>query len=251
MAAKENSQKINIVLTEDGSPTAFFNDFEGEKMHHSGGAFGESVYIFGPALMWAFSQVDQGKLEKPRIVSVGTGLGYNEIISAAMAMVFACDFTLDSFEKSEDLNKSLKNWLLENNEKSPVDKSVYDVILKMTGELFDLDSQKIKKTLQEKYQNGEWRILGEVPPLEKLSPYNVILYDLFSSKAMGAFWSEEYLSRFLAQTKEDICAFASYACTGNLKRALKKNNFLFTQRVGYLWKRNSTFATSNIKGAGF
>lgn len=235
---------IHIVSTEDGSPTAYFNDFSQEKMHHSGGALGESLYIFGPALIWIFSKTEELKIFKPQVISVGTGLAYNEIITTAMSLLFDCDFEMTSYESNSGLNQSLRAWVLEENQKTLVEKSVYDVILKMTANLFELQQEEIKKKLKEKFQDGSWKILGALPLVHEIhQKFHVILYDLFSSKAMESFWTEDYLTELIQKISQPQCAFASYACTGNLKRALKKNGFLFTQRTGFLWKRNSSFAS--------
>lgn len=93
------SKEIQFVLTKDGSPTAFFDlegsdGYQNEKMHHSAGAFQETIYVYGPALQWAFANI-----EKPRILSLGTGIAYNEIISAAFSILFEQDFQIVSYEK--------------------------------------------------------------------------------------------------------------------------------------------------------
>lgn len=225
---------IFIETTEDGSPTAHFSEFEQERMHHSGGAFGETVYIYGPALQYAFS-----KIEKPRILSLGTGLGYNEILSCAFGLLFGQDYILDSYEASKDLNSSLKSWVLK---ESPgaVPFEVYNQILKLTSNVFDISENEIHSYLRKKLQDGSW-VLNEAFDLPQ-AQYNAILYDFFSRKAMEKFWTEEYLASFFKDAAQAPCAVATYACTGPLKRGLKSAGFEFIERKGYLWKRTSTFA---------
>lgn len=230
--------KIQILTTEDGSPTAAFTDYEGEKMHHSGGAFGETVYIFGPALQWGFS-----KVESPHVISLGTGLAYNEILTAAFGVLFDQDFQLVSFEKDEYLNSNLKSWVLG---KECELQSVYNAILKKTADVFEIPEIEIKNKLLEKLDNKSWLICEAFPEDASVSEkFNVVLYDFFSSKAMENFWSESFLTLFLNNLTDGNCAFATYACTGNLKRAFKATGFQFYKRRGYLWKRSSTFAAKS------
>lgn len=225
---------VFIEITEDGSPTAHFNEFEQERMHHSGGAFGETVYIYGPALQFAFS-----KTEQPKVLSLGTGLGYNEILTTAFGILFDQNFELHSYEASHELNQSLRSWVLEETP-SAVPFEVYDKILALTSELFDIASLDLKKKMRSQLESGNWKLNSafDVPEHK----YNAILYDFFSRKAMERFWTEEYLLEFFNKANEAPCAVATYACTGPLKRGLKNNGFEFMERKGYLWKRTSTFA---------
>jgi len=226
--------KIEFLTTEDGSPTAFFDDFASEKMHHSGGAFGESVYIYGPAIQWGYSRV-----ENPLILSLGTGLAYNEILSAAFSVLFDSPLKMESYESNSDLNESLVEWL-KNSQEKVIPFKIYDQILEMTAKTFEISPQEIKNKLVKSFENEDWKIKNSWE--SSSAKYNVVIYDFFSTKAMESFWTEEYLTEFLRENTAAECSFATYACTGNLKRAFKTNNFNFIQRKGYLWKRSSTFA---------
>lgn len=227
--------KLEFFTTEDGSPTAFFETFEGEKMHHSGGAFGESVYIYGPAIQWGFALMDQ-----PQILSLGTGLAYNEILSAAFSVIFDAPLKMASFEASNDLNQALISWLKEDKE-GIVPFKIYDAILDQTAKTFDISNSEIKNKMVQSFENGDWKINGAWDSSDT-SKYNVVIYDFFSSKAMESFWTEEFLTDFLKNHTDNQCSFGTYACTGKLKRAFKANDFEYFERRGYLWKRSSTFA---------
>jgi hypothetical protein len=237
--------KLEFFTTEDGSPTAFFtklsdDNFEGEKMHHSGGAFGESVYIYGPAIQWGFAQMNE-----PRILSLGTGLAYNEMLSTAFSIVFEATLKMSSFEANRDLNQALINWLRGSFSKGEkegiVPFKIYDAVLDQTAKTFDIPAVEIKNKMLRSFENGDWKIEASWDSSDK-SKYNVVIYDFFSSKAMESFWSEEYLTDFLKDHTDAQCSFGTYACTGKLKRAFKANNFEYFERRGYLWKRSSTFA---------
>lgn len=227
--------KLEFFTTEDGSPTAYFDNFEGEKMHHSGGAFGESVYIYGPAIQWGYALMDE-----PLILSLGTGLAYNEILSSAFSILFDAPLKMKSFEANLDLNRALIAWLTDSQE-GIVPFKVYDAILELTAKTFDLSCDEIKSKLLESYRSENWKIYGAWDSTDP-EKYNVVVYDFFSSKAMESFWTEEFLTDFLKNHTALQCAFGTYACTGKLKRAFKANGFSFFERRGYLWKRSSTFA---------
>jgi hypothetical protein len=79
-----------VVETADGSLTACFG--EGETMHSLRGAFNETVYIYGTALDRARSAATRSSQLSfsPRTLSLGLGLGYVEILSAAYALK-SCD----------------------------------------------------------------------------------------------------------------------------------------------------------------
>jgi hypothetical protein len=235
------SKEIQFVLTNDGSPTAFFNtegsdNFMSEKMHHLAGAFQETIYIYGPAIQWGFAKVD-----KPRILSLGTGLAYNEIISAAFSVLFDSPLQMVSYEKDEDLNESLIAWLKVPSKEAIVPADIYDLILQKTSELFEISEQKIKSKLVSLYESGDWQIKSAWDSSDK-SKYNVILFDFFSGKAMENFWTQEFLDKTIADNSNLQCSFATYACTGNLRRALLASAYTYVKRPGYAWKKNSTFA---------
>lgn len=238
------SKEIQFVLTKDGSPTAYFNtvgadNFESEKMHHLAGAFQETIYIYGPAIQWGFANVD-----KPRILSLGTGLAYNEIITAAFSILFDSPVEIVSYEKDEDLNDSLISWLKSPKKDTLVPPDIYDLILQKTSELFEISEKEIKDKLISLYESGEWQIKSAWDSTDQ-TQYNVILFDFFSGKAMEAFWTQDFLNEVTAQNSAPQCSFATYACTGNLRRALLASNYTYVKRPGYAWKKNSTFAFRN------
>ncbi len=232
--------KLEFFTTEDGSPTAFFGNpsgenYQNEKMHHSGGAFGESVYIYGPAIQWGFARMDE-----PLILSLGTGLAYNEILAAAFSVIFDAPLKMQSFEANNELNQALIGWIGDLKE-GMVPFKIYDSILSITAETFELSESDIKSKLLKSLEAGSWKINGAWDSNDT-AKYNVVIYDFFSSKAMERFWGEEYLNDFLKNHTDNQCSFGTYACTGKLKRAFKSNGFTYFERRGYLWKRSSTFA---------
>lgn len=232
---------IEIQLTEDGSPTArhIIDGISGEAMHHLGGALSETLYIYRPAIEWGFSQI-----ARPAVLSVGLGLGYNELITAAYSVQSHKPFYLQSFESDEVLKIQFLKFLNEDMESDH-----YRAILKGVSTQLKVDDAQILSALRNALQTGSW-VLRDALHGESIfdTRFDVILYDLYSAKTLESLWTEEFLIEFLRKVAHTSCAFATYAAKGNLKRALRKNDFNVEIREGFQGKRQSTYATKNSRG---
>jgi hypothetical protein len=123
--------------TEDGSPTVSISSSPtpSEKMHHSAGAFSESIAIYlstvdlaavelaaveGTAVELAAEELSapkstQAQNPKLRILSIGLGLGYNEILITAYSLKHnLSDVTLESFESDPFLKDTFLSWIHSN-----------------------------------------------------------------------------------------------------------------------------------------
>lgn len=220
-----------IELTADGSPTLRLknsNELHPEKMpesmHHSGGAAAETLYIYtGPFknILKALSELKQNQLS---IGVVGLGLGYIELsILQNLTANPAISASLTSFEKETELVEAFTAWLNGNAN------STYDLIC----EKLSVDKNNVI----------EWEILGELTAKTAINqPFHFVAYDAFSQFTDGPLWTDEFLDFFLTNLCAKDCVFATYACTGNLKRALQRNGFLFIKRPGFSGKRDATLA---------
>ena len=228
--------RYELVLTEDGSPT--FRDLGSETqetMHHRGGAYSETQLIYGNPLRACL----QAGLSSA--VSVGLGLGYNEILVATEALknqIPVAEFRLLSFESEKPLRDSFVGWV--GGQKN----SVYDQI----AGLFEYDISKIQNWLHEALEQKTW-ILEESLNAERLSQpseqYACLFYDAFSSKTSPDLWSEEFLNLFFAKFCAPTSVVSTYACTGALKRSLKEQNFELLLKPGFNGKR---LRTTGIRG---
>ena len=101
-------EEFEIFTTSDGSPSLCIANSTGytEKMHHSAGALSESIYIYYAALEAATQR--QWPI---RALSLGLGLGYNEILVAAHAVKRNGSAVLYSFEIEPALIKSFLDWV--------------------------------------------------------------------------------------------------------------------------------------------
>ena len=231
-------ESFQVVVTADGSPSLeFFHSQQlHETMHHSGGALSESLYIYGEALEMAIANSWPLK-----VLSVGLGLGYNEILSAALSVksntALEC---LSSYESVDFLRESFQLWL--QGEPSPLE-PVYQYICDQCSNKFSLDPLLIPQRLRSMHMKKTF-MLHKSLPLEDSpkSKYSVIFYDMFSKKMNEGYWQESFFEHFLEHWTEKNCVLSTYAATGSLNRALANSEFIKIDKAGFNGKRQSTLA---------
>lgn len=225
--------EYRCVRTGDGSPTLCLAP-AWEHMHALEGAFTETRYIYSPAVQKAFDSVPE-----PRILSVGLGLGYNELLSAFESLKRGSQrFILLSYESLEPLRKAFEGWLTgQASEFGPV----YDEIAGFYARTEGIPALKARELLAEMLASGRLQLQGaiESSPVE---PATALLFDAFSQKSSPELWHEDFLSDFFAKASGNPCFAATYACKGSLKRALRLNGYVLDIRKGFGVKRESTFA---------
>ena len=221
------------VETADGSPTLSIDG--GEKMHSMEGALSESLFIYK-------SCIDRSALqESPKILSLGLGLGYNELIAVATSIIWKKPIKVCSFEKLDFLRDNFTGWL---NKKSVELGSIYDQVLHGISQEFAQNKSLLFETTVQMYESQHLEIRGA---FEEKNPwpwkFHGICYDAYSSETDPELWKEEFLEKSLESYADDsFCCLSTYAATGNLKRALKNLKFDVEIRKGFGMKRNSTFA---------
>ena len=227
----KNHAQFSVLWTGDGSPSL---RGENEPMHHLGGAYAETQYIYGEALRCLAEWKD---LSTWNVLVVGLGLGYIELLAVAEAIKNKKKIHILTYEIERDLVELFLSWL-----KGEAENIVYDRILDFFKSTYtDLD---LKNELLKIYSHGEWEIRGALNSSSlPLQNFHAILFDAFSGKTTPDLWTEEFLMKFIlnsAQSSPSI--FSTYACTGVLKRVLKNSGFKVEKRNGFLGKRNSTLA---------
>ncbi len=248
--------KFQFVKTEDGSlsarigaPETPFEDCS-EAMHSLRGAFSETVYIYGSALrLAAEKQFDE------RVLSMGLGLGYVELLAAAIAMKANRKVSGESFEIVPELRDYFIEWLRGAKDpaarvKVPEDfMQAYEGICDRTASEIGVNSADLREALATAVSNGSWLIRNELDAQTTFKePFGCICFDAFSSKSTPDLWTEEFLKSFLDKTAAPQAVLSTYACTGALKRALKTSGFEVTIREGFSSKRDSTFAVRSLSG---
>lgn len=231
--------RYEIVQTADGSPT--FRDLESqnlETMHHSGGAYQETQLIYGNAVRFALSCGSRSFL------SVGLGLGYNEILIAHECLKNEINFdkvNMLTFESEMQLKEDFLSWLRGDGQ------GIYNQVCGF----FSSPPQAIRNWLLQAFESQSWILEGALKSgfdgdsenrFSNNLKSNCIFYDAFSSKTSPDLWTEDYLNRFLGQFAAKECIFSTYACTGSLKRSLKTNSFQLFLLPGFGGKRLRTTA---------
>ncbi len=233
---------FEVIRTKDNSPSLRPKTSSGgplELMHSHDGALSETLYIYGKACERLFEILD-----RPQILSVGLGLGYNELLTAALSLKYNKKFELLSFESEELLKESFKAWLLDKS--SPLTEIYNEILLNILSHLKmpnDLATD-IKNQLLNK---DEWQLYGTLSPNSSPKPVHGILYDAYSSKSTPELWTEEFLFWFLENFSQKDCLFVTYAATGVLNRILKNASFKRLNYKGFCSKREATWAVKGDK----
>lgn len=216
------------VGTEDGSFS--LRQGEGaEPMHSLGGAFSESMYIYGEAID-LFLEADEKNSSGYEIISVGLGLGYNELLTALKD-------PKESVIISYELYKGLEELFL----KRLNEPKLYPLYWAPFKDNHWSDEDIIRVSM-----NLKKRLKFEGPfsggTLKEWSfKKRLVLFDAYSSKTSADLWGEEFLNNLLSRCARGS-VFSTYAATGALKRALRSNNFMNSNKSGFKGKRQSTLA---------
>jgi hypothetical protein len=258
------SSTYTFLPTEDGSPSLRLGpvDVFSESMHSLKGAFSETVYIYGTAIERCLAGLGQrfsvpGAPSSvlgfggggPKFFSLGLGLGYVEVLAAALILKAEAEFPGvsqiaggESFEIVPDLREWFVAWVSGESVRADF-QTAYDDIHRRTAAETGISEARIRTQMHEMIQSGRWKIR---PALEATTEFterfHCICCDAFSSKTSPDLWSEEFLTAFFQKVAAESCVLATYACTGALKRTLRTAGFELKIREGFSSKRDSTFA---------
>jgi tRNA U34 5-methylaminomethyl-2-thiouridine-forming methyltransferase MnmC len=243
-----------ILPTADGSFSLCYGqtpDDLTEPMHSSKGAWSETMEIYEPALRRSleFVQPDFGDW---RVASIGLGLGYNEILSAGIAL--QQNFTKEklkiiSFESRPELRESFRTHftLRQSSDLNPALSRVYQNIVDRTANHLSLSTAEIYRFITELLINDRLVLKGSIQKdfvLESASlpTCSCILFDAFSPASSPDLWTEDILAALTETLADRRCVFVSYASRTLLKKVLRQKAFRLEKRSGFAGKRESTFA---------
>lgn len=221
------------VQTEDGSFTLKQRGV-GEEMHARGGAVLESFYIYYDALKYFFESCQEG--EEVEVISIGLGMGYNEILTA---------HAVESLKLNQNMNIEVKVLSYEKEEalkplflKRVANPENYNLFWKPFLER-EVNTLTTKGFLDE---NLILKASFEESSFKDLeNNKKIILFDAYSNKTSGELWAESFLEKFFEKCKPGSVV-TTYAATGALNRVLKKTGFKNLKRKGFSGKRGSTLA---------
>lgn len=224
-------KNFEVIWTEDGSPS--LRPLAGhEMMHHRGGALAETQMIYGQVVQECLGE------DQPHILSVGLGLGYNELVTASRALALGKqDIRMRSFEADPVLRDEFVGWVCGKN-RGAGRSAIYQWIVEHLDE-----GSQVLSFLSELYQSKKWTVEEALDSSVNFPlPANCILFDAYSTKTSPELWSEEFMKAFLEKASAGKCVFSTYACTGTLRRSLIASGFTVEKRMGFKGKRNSTLA---------
>lgn len=222
---------FEILSTGDGSPSL---RGETEPMHHLGGAYSETQYIYGDALR---RLLQWPEMQEWGVLVVGLGLGYIELLAMAEALKNNKTLKLLSYEIKPELVEAFLTWL-----RGERDEPVYERLYAFFQK--DYPGVDLKAALVKAYQERRWEIRGALETASLPDGcYQALLFDAFSGKTTPELWSPEFLEQFLQKVVQGPAIFATYACTGTLRRTLQAAGFAVEKRPGFQGKRDSTTAT--------
>ncbi len=219
--------------TADGSPTLCLPP-TWERMHPEEGAFTERQLNYQPLVENAFESV-----REPVLISLGLGLGYNELLIAFEGLKRGKEpKLLASYESVDFLRSDFAGWL----KGAAVGLSpVYDQIAALYSAKYKRDGGEAREYLLKLLRAGRLTLEGPIEQAD-LPAAHGILFDAFSPKTSPELWTPEFLDGFFARAAAFPCYVATHACNGVLKQALKKNGFTLDIRPGFGRKRESLSA---------
>lgn len=229
-----------LILTKDGSPSLAPICFGATKemMHHQAGAWNETQYIYGRLLQPTFQNC-----QNPNFLSLGLGLGYNEICIAEQGLLAQKKWCCDSYEKNPELCMLFSQYVRD--ELAPSE--IFETYQLIFSRLKNADL--VKASLRSALVSGQLRLNGELNHSTKFANrFHAFLWDAYSQKTSNELWEAEFLKKVLfeSMSKSEWCGFSTYACTGSLKRTLREVGFTVSITPGFSGKRESTFAHLNF-----
>lgn len=232
---QENSTPFEFKseLTEDGSPTVRLPP-TWEPMHALDGAFTETLYIYQPTVRDALKAS-----QNTRIISIGLGLGYNEILTACECIQQNKNAHVDSYESVPELREYFKKWI--NNQPNPF-QDIYEKVLSLFVNSYSLNAVQVKEKLKQQIRSEQLVLHPAITPETQFERSNGIFFDAFSSKSSPELWTDEFLEHFVKTATAETCYLSTYASKGALHRTLRAHKFVSEKRAGFGKKRESTFA---------
>ena len=208
-------------------------------MHSSAGALAETQYVYGRGLSFLLEQ------KWPvRVISVGLGMGYVELLAAAHWAREGIDSDrleqLISYEVEPSLRENFRSYLT-----GTVDDVTVREVFHQAGYSVDQARDQLRRWYREKrfeiregFGSDTWSVDA-----------SLVCYDPFSGGTSPELWSEDFLSAFVGELTSPYCVFTTYASTKRLKRVLSEFGFSLHSRRGFGGKRECTFAVRGFEGS--
>ncbi|MGY3055347.1 tRNA U34 5-methylaminomethyl-2-thiouridine-forming methyltransferase MnmC [Pedobacter sp. UYEF25] len=209
-----------IIPTADGSNT-IFNDFIGENYHSKHGALQESKHVFIEAgLKYATKDLNQISVFE---VGFGTGLNFLLSMDYAETAKKKIDFTsLEAYPLSTEIIGKTAYHQYFSNEIWSTFLGAYPMAFMGKQQLSQNCSLAIVAEKLQEFITGQ--------------QFDLIYYDAFSVQHQPEMWTDDLIDKVCGFLKVGGI-FVTYAVTGNLKRALKRNGLTIEKLPGAPGKR--------------
>lgn len=217
------------VRTEDGSFTLKQAGLE-EGMHSSGGAVSESYYIYYEALSLFFKGCQQG--EAVEVLSVGLGMGYNEILTAEAYLKSGVELEVNLY--SYESEEALPPLFMKRLENPKGHKYFWKPFIQKLVNPLKIGDVLSKILVMKGSFNSE-----SLKALEKSK--RIILFDAYSKQTSEELWREEFLEELFKNCAKGSVV-VTYAANGLINRSLQKCGFKNFKKNGFQKKRQSTLA---------
>lgn len=223
-----------------------------EPMHSSRGAWSETLFVYEPALQESLNILKGHDLWA--VASIGLGLGYNELLCAALALKagkFPNQVRITSFESQNELRQAFIKAFLNGSASSelpPPFCHAQATMLNLICTYVGISEDSLKNYLNQLWAVNSLQICGpwikgsSTSLIFNTKIYHCILFDAFSPDSSPDLWNEELLDELIEHLAAQFCIFASYASRNNLKKILKTKGFILQSSKGFAGKRERTFA---------
>lgn len=220
-------------------------------MHNSKGAWSETLHVYLPAIIGSHSIPRND--ETWRVTSIGLGLGYNEILTAAWALKnerSPSHVKIFSFESQYPLRQAFEAFFCATmSNKLDTDlRHAYQHICQTVCAYLELNVSSLVAYIAALIESRALELHGALN-LELIKNSNkaeyqshCVLFDAFSPESSPDLWQINLLESIVNTYCSPSCYFASYASRTALKRILKSHSFNLQKSSGFAGKRERTFA---------
>ncbi len=213
---------IDLVITNDGSPTLYVERFD-EHYHSIHGSLQESLHVF----IQAGLEYKAKQQQSISIFEMGFGTGLNALLTLNYAQQHSLFVDYHSIE-------------------------LYPLALeevKKLAEFPDFNHSNFLELHQinsnEKLSIGEYfkftKYLQDIKDFQPSQLFNVIYYDAFAPSAQDELWTVEIFQKMYNMLDIDGC-LVTYCAKGIVKRTLKSVGFKIESLSGPIGKREMTRA---------
>lgn len=244
-----------LIETADGSDSLLYRTIAAtewtEPMHSSKGAWSETLFVYEPALRESLGRIKND--ETWCVASIGLGLGYNELICAALALkanLPSRQLKLISFESQMALRNAFVEVFGRHHSKN-LPQALLNAYERATSFICDfvgIPTTNFRTYVSELLTLNSLELQGAFDDASIFTGTHVnnlhgcVLFDAFSPESSPDLWTPDILMHLVDSLCGKNCIFASYASRTVLKKILRERGFTLEKFPGFAGKRERTYA---------